>query len=118
MCTIPLPTPLVGLLGDRRIRRPYYLLMRSKVPPVAVEIFWALAFVVMMVTAPFAAKSTYESANGEWMARIVGYGRSPDMPMWAIFTLWCFVALLSITGTIACVILLVRRARGARGPSE
>ena len=84
----------------------------------AVEVFWALAFVVMLVAAPFVAKSVYESANGEWMAVIVGSGRSPDLPMWAIFAMWCFVSVLSLAGTIAYVTLLVRRAGGDQGPSE
>ena len=92
--------------------------MRSKVPPVAVEVFWALAFVVMLVAAPFVAKSVYETANGEWMAVMVGYGRSPDLPMWAIFALWCFVAALSLAGAIASVILLVRRAGSDHALSE
>lgn len=89
--------------------------MRRKEPRIAVDVFWALAFAVLTVCSPFVAKSAYESANGDWMTFIGGGGRSPAVPMWVIFGLWCALALFSLAGTIAYVTLLFRRARGDRG---
>jgi hypothetical protein len=82
-------------------------------PSLVHDVFWGLAFMVILAVSPSMLIHTLESTGGDWNALTGGGGRSGDgVPMWLMFSVNVALLLIGALGTISMVVLWIRRARG------
>jgi hypothetical protein len=67
-----------------------------------------VGFTALAIVAQCIAWAVFNEADGDWMRFIGGGGRSPAVPMWMIFGIWCLLTLLGIAGVAAYISLVVR----------